>query len=470
MTTTGDVGREGAPFGDDYRDLAEGRPSSRTYQRVQQQVTDLRVSRSNPGVQRELSRAISSRYQERRDRQLGWIAGTGGVDVLLVDGEVLITDRTWAHRGAREYLLRRGLREAELGCPELESRLTRLVTDDPDNPVELERLDDTVAELRARGFAASLTHVTPMSPIIKNLGGPALGEPLGAFADYPAFGRDGSGQAAKVAVIDTGIDGKLRGDGWLNGVVRYRDDPATHANESNIDLLDNDPPDGFLDFAAGHGTFAAGIVAQVAPGADISVFRALRGGGAGSELEVACALVRAVREGAQIVNLSLGSHTRYDQPSLAIAAALEVVGEIEAERGEEVLVVCAAGNYGDTTPTWPAAFRRVVSVGAVSANLKPTTWSSRGFWVDCSTVGEGVLSTFVEGSESYEYTSEPDTFGEDAFARWSGTSFAAPQIAGGVARLVQEHGLSPREAYTRLLAAGVPVPDFGQAMSILPGL
>lgn len=467
MTTTGDAGREGAPFGDDYLDLAEGRPTSRTYQRVQQQVTDLRVSRSNPGVQRELSRAISSRYQERRNRRLGSIAGTGGVDVLLVDGEVLVTDRTWAHRGAREYLQRRGLQEAELGCAELESRLTRLVAEDP---VAIERLDDTVAELRSRGFAASLTHVTPMSPIIKNLGGPALGESLGAFADYPAFGRDGSGQAAKVAVIDTGIDGKLREDGWLNSVVRHRDDPSTPQNDSNIDLLDNDPPDGFLDFAAGHGTFAAGVVAQVAPGADIAVYRALRGGGAGSELEVACALVRAVKAGAQIVNLSLGSHTRYDQPSLAIAAALEVVAEVEAERGEEIMVVAAAGNYGDTTPTWPAAFRRVISVGGVSADLKPTTWSSRGFWVDCSAVGEGVLSTFVEGSESYEYTSEPDTFGENPFARWSGTSFAAPQIAGGIARLVQEHGLTPRAAYTQLLSAGVPVPDFGQAMTILPGL
>ncbi|WP_448630235.1 S8 family peptidase [Cellulomonas soli] len=467
MTTTGDAGREGAPFGDDYLDLAEGRPTSRTYQRVQQQVTDLRVSRSNPGVQRELSRAISSRYQERRDRQLGWIAGTGGVDVLLVDGEVLITDRTWAHRGAREYLQRRGLQEAELGCPELESRLTRLVAQDE---VAIQRLDDTVAELRSRGFGASLTHVTPMAPVIKNLGGPALGESLGAFADYPAFGRDGAGSAAKVAVIDTGIDGSLRSDGWLDGVARYRDDPSTHHNESNIDLLDNDPPDGFLDFAAGHGTFAAGVVAQVAPGADISVYRALRGGGAGSELEVACSLVRAVREGAQVVNLSLGSHTRYDQPSIAIAAALEVVAEIEAERGEEVLVVCAAGNYGDTTPTWPAAFRRVVSVGAVSSDLKPTTWSSRGFWVDCSAVGEGVLSTFVEGSESYEYTSEPDTFGPNAFARWSGTSFAAPQITGGIARLMQERDWSPRQAYTSLLAAGIPVPDFGQAMRILPGL
>jgi len=68
------------------------------------------------------------------------------------------------------------------------------------------------------------------------------------------------------------------------------------------------------------------------------------------------------------------------------------------------------------------------------------------------------------------YTADPDTFGPDPFARWSGTSFAAPQVAGAVARLAQEYDLTPRQALARLLSSGKPVPDFGQALSILPGL
>ena len=73
-------------------------------------------------------------------------------------------------------------------------------------------------------------------------------------------------------------------------------------------------------------------------------------------------------------------------------------------------------------------------------------------------------------TQSPDFTSHPETFPADAFARWSGTSFAAPQIAGAVARLMHENGLGPRQAYVQLLALGKPLPDFGQAFSILPGV
>jgi len=52
---------------------------------------------------------------------------------------------------------------------------------------------------------------------------------------------------------------------------------------------------------------------------------------------------------------------------------------------------------------------------------------------------------------------------------WSGTSFAAPQIAGALARLYED-GYPLREALQTLLAAGLPVPEHGQALKILPGI
>ncbi|CAA9247138.1 MAG: hypothetical protein AVDCRST_MAG41-1754, partial [uncultured Corynebacteriales bacterium] len=62
-------------------------------------------------------------------------------------------------------------------------------------------------------------------------------------------------------------------------------------------------------------------------------------------------------------------------------------------------VVAAAGNYGTDKPVWPAAARGVVAVGALTQSMLPAPWSSHGHWVDCSVIGDGVLSVYVEGQE-----------------------------------------------------------------------
>jgi hypothetical protein len=459
-------GSTGRPFGEDYLSGTGGVPiEPRIRQRVQRQVTELSQRRLDPGLRNRINSAVVDRWSRRRGVTLDARPVSSGLEALVVNGEILLTAQSWAEPTVQTYLERRQMSRQPVGCPDLEDRIVRVVAD---RPATAERLEGIVAELRSRGAEASLTHVAPLAPVLKPACGVAVPS-IGTFDDYGVH-PTGEGVGAKVAVIDTGIDGRLREDGWLIGIDRRTDDPATHGNENNVDPLDNQPADGYLDFAAGHGTFVSGIVAQVAPTADVRVYRALSTAGAGSEIEVACALIRAVREGAQVVNLSLGTQSQGDQPLIALSAALEVVHELEVERGEEVLIVAAAGNYGDTTPVWPAAFRRVVSVAALTADERPSAFTSRGLWVDCSVVGEGVLSTFVAGDQSPDFTGDPESFPEDAFARWSGTSFAAPQVAGAVARLMHEHGLGPRAAYVQLLATGRPLPDFGQAFSVLPGV
>lgn len=466
-TPAGGPGPVGRPFGDDYRrgnDVGDVGPRVRQF--VQRQVDELSQRRTDAGLRRRINTGIQDRWTRRYGTRLEVLPKRNGLETIVVSGEILVTTLSWSDPTVQSYVAGRGLTRTDLGCTDLESRLVRLVSKEA---TTAQHLDDTVAELRARGHSASLTHITPLAPVVKVLSGIPV-PTIGTFDDYPTYGN-GEGTGARVAVIDTGIDARLRTDGWLTGVERTAaNDPATDGDDNNIDPLDNDPLDGFLDFSAGHGTFVSGIIAQVAPTADITVYRALGSGGTGSELAVACALIRAVRDGAQVVNLSLGTQTQYDQPSLAIRAALEVVGEIEATTGTEALIVAAAGNFGDTTPTWPAAFRRVVSVGALTADLRPSAFSSRGWWVDCATVGEGILSTYVQGVQSSEFTGDPQTFPPDSFARWSGTSFAAPQVAGAVARLVHERGMTPRQAYVELLATGKPLPDFGQVFGILPGV
>jgi thermitase len=136
---------------------------------------------------------------------------------------------------------------------------------------------------------------------------------------------------------------------------------------------------------------------------------------------------------------------------------------------------------------WPAAFSfipaykdRVVSVAALNARHQRAGWSSRGKWVTCSCVGQGIVSTFVPGEEDPEFSKHhprwphPDSYplaGQlDAWAVWSGTSFAAPQIAGAISRTMRQQGLaSPRAAAQVLLAQGVHLSGFGQAMCLLAG-
>ena len=105
-----------------------------------------------------------------------------------------------------------------------------------------------------------------------------------------------------------------------------------------------------LDFAAGHGAFVAGVVQQVAPEAALSVYAAVDSDGVGSELRVAEQLLLAVREGAEIVNLSLGVQTVDDAMPLALTVAFEL---LEEEGRDDVLLVAAAGNDGGRCPRGP---------------------------------------------------------------------------------------------------------------------
>jgi hypothetical protein len=205
------------------------------------------------------------------------------------------------------------------------------------------KLRDFARVVRAAGFEASVNHVAPLGPVVKAGTGPeqtSMGSP-------PPFGGRVESAGPRVAVIDTGITSQVRPDGWLSGVERREG-----SNIDGLTLLPS-PEDRFLDFAAGHGTFAAGIVAQVAPAAEVAAYAAVDTDGIGSEVCIGEAMVEAAREGASILNLSLGGPTLDNQPLLAIEVALDIINEIERDEQREILVVAAAGNDGVKRPCWP---------------------------------------------------------------------------------------------------------------------
>jgi thermitase len=271
-----------------------------------------------------------------------------------------------------------------------------------------------------------------------------------------------------VAVIDTGINHLSRTDGWLTGIPE---------GAANVDPLDVFPVrdvtgqisrgDGLLDLSAGHGTFVAGVVEQVAPACTIVVYRAVDTEGMGTSDDVANAIIQAARDGADIINLSLGTMTVDNLAPVAFITALDIV---QAEH-PDVLIVASAGNTGQETPMFPAAMKGVVGVGALAADLTPAPWSNHGFWVNCSAVGIGIISTFVEGNEPHTDAGAVVTerFGPDAWAIWSGTSFSAPQIAGAVAQLCQLNDVLPAVGLGQLLAGQPTLPGYGEVVPILPG-
>ncbi len=331
-----------------------------------------------------------------------------------------------------------------------------------------ELLASLARKVRANGYEASVDHIVPLDMVCKGEGGPAR-----TVVDTRSFTQPSPrAGGVRLAVIDTGVAAHGFEHEWQSAL----------GNADNTDRLDMFPfpqGDGCLDAAAGHGAFSTGIIQQVDPQGDLVVHRAVDSDGIGSEVRVAEMLLKAIREdGAEIVNLSLGTQTLDDQPLLALQVAFELLSE---GGHDDVLLIAAAGNFGDSRPCWPAAFRRVVAVAALTAHLEPAEWSSHGHWVDVCTVGEGLVSTYVRGKESPALS--PAGLGvdewplddPDPWAVWSGTSFCAPQLAGAVARLLtdaREAGdtsATPRSVLAALLAGRPRIPDYGVRVEILSG-
>jgi hypothetical protein len=375
-------------------------------------------------------------------------------------GELLI--RADALPGVSSLLANYGLVDlsaSELGEPvaELDRRVVRLRAGQQD-PIQLAHL---AANLRRRGVPISVNYMTPMGGYMKSVASPEL--TAGLPPVRPAAEQEKEGTSpVRVVVIDTGVYG-TREDGWL----------ADLQTDDNLEDLDYFPPAAMLDLAAGHGSFCAGIVQQIVPEAPIAVYKTLDSDGFAHELRVARAMVSAVREGLAagqhvIVNLSFGAETADDERPVALGVALEILDEESRKVGRETVVVAAAGNFGHDRPCYPAAFPTVTAVAALTQGLLPAEWSTRGAWVDVCTIGEGVRSTFVPGQESPSLDYDNETFPQDAWALWSGTSFAAPQVAGAIARIAIDDGVTPTEAKRRLLTGAKEIPLYGKQVEILP--
>ncbi|MCF4122783.1 S8 family serine peptidase [Antribacter sp. KLBMP9083] len=303
-------------------------------------------------------------------------------------------------------------------------------------------------------------------------------------------------QRPVVAIVDTGIGRHPwfdEGDTVIRDATIDGSPLGTYpAEEPDGDAVPERTAEGaIIPSHAGHGTFIAGIVHQVCPDAALLPVRVLGQDGLVTEWDLARSLGRLLEYHVRGVS-GVEEHSGVDVVILACGFVPESVEDDDYEgvlrgvlrdlRREGVLVVVSAGNDGTRAPVFPAAWApEVVSdgdrvapanptdltddyppllvVGAANPNGTLADFSNDGPWVTTSRPGVEVLSTLPV---TYDGPAVPETRRVDGeqesldaddftggFALWSGTSFAAPVLAGELARTL----------FDRRLAAGDGDPD-----------
>jgi hypothetical protein len=244
-----------------------------------------------------------------------------------------------------------------------------------------------------------------------------------------------------VVVVDTGWNPPSGTDPrtpWLDGV--------TGDDELN-------GPD--LRPYAGHGTFIAGVVRCLAPETKIFVEGFAIGGIGGGgilESELVVQLEEAMTHDPRVINLSAGCRTRMDLPSIAFSRFHR-----RHLKDKDCVLVAAAGNDSWAAPFWPAAFDWAVGVGSLDRDGRVSAFSNYGVSADVYALGRNVVNAFPDGTfECHESPNKGDirVFGT-GMARWSGTSFSAPIVAGLIAREISETGSSAADARDAVLARAV---------------
>jgi subtilisin family serine protease len=229
------------------------------------------------------------------------------------------------------------------------------------------------------------------------------------------------------AVVEHSISAVVEGGGdafALNNSV------SAILESSTSGLLESEqlPP------AFGHGTMVAGIARLAAPGSAIMPLRAFDGNGHGHLFDIIRAIHFAVKEGADVINMSFSTPSGSKELQKAI--------EFATHRG--VTCVAAVGNQGQEILVYPAAYEKSLGIASTGALDDLSQFSNFGpQLIDLGAPGEAIITAYPGG----------------LYAAGWGTSFATPFVAGTAALIGGRGGQRPNsvgDIVEALLAGAEP--------------
>ena len=226
--------------------------------------------------------------------------------------------------------------------------------------------------------------------------------------------RGALGAGIKVALLDSGVD-------------------PSHPMLSGVSIKQKNLLPSPIAFENGHGTALASVIAGrgqqshgLAPKSEILSYRVIDDTGKTDSYTVASGIVQAVKDGARVINLSLGG----DHGSVVLKHAISYA------RDHGASIVAAVGNEGEGIVNFPAAYGGVIGVGSVGQSGRVSSFSNFGEGVDITAPGVG-LSTAWKLKE---------------MASFSGTSVSAAIVSGAIAaELANARTLTNRQVEDLLL-------------------
>lgn len=258
--------------------------------------------------------------------------------------------------------------------------------------------------------------------------------PQGAALSPSAGKHQPTGMGVKLAVIDTCVE---RNHNELQGSVTSSFDAVRRVSGS---CKPEDHGTAVASLIAGHYKLHGTAEGATLLSAQAFTFSSEENEIAATSREIALAMDWAATQGAQVMNLSFAGPADPLIERVVAAAYRKGIG-----------LVAAAGNAGPASPPlYPAAYPEVIAVTATNGKRQIYSAANRGKYISVSARGVDVLAAHVN-----------NTYGME-----SGTSFAAAEVSGVVASLLEKRPKAGPEEIRAALqetAAAVPGVDRNEA-------